>query len=364
MTGDSTHGGNVYRAARLSGRPVSRWIDFSASINPLGPSSAALRTLRRSWPGLVHYPDPDCLALRQALAKRWRLSCGQILVGNGSTELIHLLPRALAIRHALLIGPTFSEYARAVAAAGARVSYWHAQRAEGYRPPLNALWDRAARLRPQVDTIVLCNPNSPTGQAVSASTVSVLAREAAKRRVRLLVDETFVEYCADRSVLRQAARSANLLVLRSFTKFYAMPALRLGYLVGAEPLVRLVRSLQPPWSVNMPAQIFAEAALNDRDYERRSLAFMQKERAVFLSGLAAIPGLTCFPSEANFVLLELPASRSAGACAEALAEAGLLVRDCSSVPGLNRRTIRVAVRRPAENRRLLSALRAWLGGIA
>ncbi len=364
MTADFVHGGNVYEAARTSGRASNRFVDFSASINPLGPSPVAVRALRHSLPQLIHYPDPDCVTLRLALAERWRLASDQIVVGNGSSELIHLLPRALGIRHALLIGPTFSEYARAVALAGGKVSYLHARRSEDYRPPLELVLQAVRRSRRPVDTIFLCNPNSPTGQAVPAESVRKLVQAAARRRLRVVVDETFVEYCADRSVLCDARRSANLLVLRSFTKFYAMPALRLGYLVGAAPLIQLIRSLQPPWSVNMPAQAYAVAALGDRRYVGRSLAYMQRERTSFVMNLMALPGVRVYPSEANFLLLELPASRSARVCAATLARQGLLIRDCSSVPGLNRRTVRVAVRRLVQNRRLTAALRQWLGGQA
>jgi len=356
------HGGNVYEAARASGRPIGRLADFSASINPLGPSPAAVRALRHTLPQLVHYPDPDCLTLRRALAKRWRLATDQILVGNGSSELIHLLPRALGMRHALLVGPTFSEYARAVELAGGRVSYLHAKRSEDYRPPLERVLDTMQHSRKPVDAIFLCNPNSPTGRAVDAAAVRTLVQAAARRRIRVILDETFVEYCADRSVMRDAGRSANLLILRSFTKFYAMPALRLGYLVGPAPLIEQVRALQPPWSVNMPAQVFALAAIGDLAHTRRSLAFLQRERARFVMSLKALPGLRVYPSEANFLLLELPMSRSACVCAEALASRGLLIRDCSSVPGLNRWTVRLAVRRRMENRRLVAALGKWLGG--
>nr|MBI3611642.1 threonine-phosphate decarboxylase [Nitrospirota bacterium] len=358
------HGGNVYEAARVGGRAVNRFVDFSASINPIGPSPAAVRALRHSLPQLVHYPDPDCVTLRLALAKHWRLASDQILVGNGSTELIHLLPRALGIRHALIIGPTFSEYAQAVALAGGRVSYLHARRSEDYRPPLEQAVRAVLRSRKPVDAIFLCNPNSPTGRAAGTAAMRTLVQAAARRRIRVILDETFVEYCAERSVLRDVSRSAHLLVLRSFTKFYAMPALRLGYLAGAAPLIQRVRALQPPWSVNMPAQVFAVAALGDRGYASRSLASMQRERAHFVMNLKALPGVRTYPSEANFLLLELPASHSARVCAEALAGRGLLIRDCSSVPGLNRRTIRVAVRRRAENGRLVAALRTWLGGHA
>jgi len=362
MKASSLHGGNVYRAARERGWAISRLVDFSASINPLGPSPAAVQAWRNALPQLVHYPDPDCTALRQVLAARWHLAPESILVGNGSSELIHLLPRALGIRHALLIGPTFSEYERAVTLAGGTVRYLHARRRHGYRPPIESAMQTMQSGRTPVDTVFLCNPNSPTGQAVTREVVLSMVRAAAPRRMRVLVDETFVEYCEGVSVLRDVPRFPNLLVLRSFTKFYALPALRLGYLVGSTRLMQRIRPLQAPWSVNMPAQTLAHAAFNDRRHAGRSLAFMQRERASLVRRLGALPGVTVYPSEANFLLLELPTRLSAHACVDALAEKGLLVRDCSAVPGLNRRTVRVAVRKPAHNRRLVAAFADLLGG--
>ena len=133
------HGGDVYAAARELGRDLHRLLDFSASINPLGPSPAAVRTLRTAEVLLGHYPDPACWALRQALAAYWKRPSEEFLVGNGSTELIHLLPRTLGIRHLLLIGPTFSEYAEAMTRAGGRVTMLMADRADGYRPPLESV---------------------------------------------------------------------------------------------------------------------------------------------------------------------------------------------------------------------------------
>jgi threonine-phosphate decarboxylase len=311
---------------------------------------------------LLHYPDPDCVALRETLARRWRLTPDRILIGNGSSELIHLLPRALGIRHALLVGPTFSEYERAVVLAGGSVGYLHAKRSEQYRPPLEQVIHRIEEGRTRADALFLCNPNSPTGQAVDVPVVKRLLVAAAQRRVRVVMDETFADYCEERSVLREMSRFGNLLVLRSFTKFFALPSVRLGCLVASPSLIQQVRALQPPWSVNMPAQTMAVAALADRRHAGTSLDFMRRERAILTGQLALLPGVIVYPSEANFLLLELPASIPAARCAGILASQGLLIRDCSSTPGLNRLTIRVAVRKPAQNRRLVAALRSAIGG--
>lgn len=367
MVRKDRHGGDVHAAAREIGRPVKDLLDFSASINPLGPSPLTRRAMVAALAEVVHYPDPTCAALRDALAKRHDLPADWLLIGNGSSELIYLLVQALPIRRALVIGPTFSEYGAAVAATGGLVRPINAERADLYRPPL----DRAMATiraegrtagRPRLDALFLCNPNSPTGRAADREAVLRLARAAGRRGIWTVVDEAFVDYCEDRSVLPRLREAPRLLVLRSLTKFHALPGLRVGYLAAGPRLVKRLARRQPPWSVNGPAQAAALAALGDRAHEARSLAAALQERERLARGLARLPGLTVFPSEANFLLVELPAGATASRLAASLRREGLLIRDCSAVPGLNDRTVRLAVRRGGQNRRLLALLRASLKG--
>ena len=353
------HGGNVYAAARELRRPADTLLDFSASINPLGPSPKALRAIAGCRSALSHYPDPVCWDLRRCLASRWKLSPDQIVVGNGSTELIHLLPRAFAIRHALVIAPTFSEYARAVERAGGRVTWLLAKRREGYRPPLEhaVRWLRSNRMgRKKIDAIFLCHPNSPTGQICHVHEVNGLVQEAERTGTWMVLDETFIEYCEQQSLLPRLSRFSRLIILRSFTKFYALPGLRIGCLVAAEWAARRVKVYQSPWSVNALAQVAAVASFKDHRHARRSLRYMAQERDRFRRRLNAVPGLTLFPSQSNFLLVELPRAQRAGQIAAALRRQGMLIRDCSSVPGLNHRSVRIAVRTRRENNRLVDAL--------
>ena len=362
----NNHGGNVYAAARESGQRLQCLIDFSASINPLGPSPRALKAIRTAQVELIHYPDPHCVALRQTLAARYELPHDSFAIGNGSSELIHLLPAALCIRHALIVGPTFSEYARAVAIHGGRVTCINAQRTERYLPPvtevqtaLRAIRTRQAS-RDRIDLVIVCNPNSPTGLSIQAEEVHNLVTLASRHGIWVMMDETFVEYCEDHSVLTKVGDYPSLLVLRSFTKFYALPGLRIGYLAGPPKVIERIRERQPPWSVNALAQGAARAALGDRRHAQKSLAFMQTERPRFPEKLASLVGVTVYPSTANFLLVELPPSMPASRLASALRKQGLLIRDCSSVPGLNNRTVRVAVRTAAQNHCLTTALLALL----
>lgn len=362
------HGGDIYGAARELGRDPSKILDFSASINPLGPSPHAWNAITASRRLLSHYPDPACWDLRQALATFWHIDPEQIVVGNGSTELIEALPRALGIHRLLVVQPTFSEYAAAMARAGGRATALYADRSDQYAIPI----DRLCRVmetgrndgRP-IDGVVLCHPNSPTGQACSADEVARLAKAARRRGLWLVIDEAFADYCPDRSVLPHAASWPGVVVLRSMTKFYALPGLRVGYAVATHTAVSRLRRQLPPWSVCVMGQVAALAALNDAAHARKSLRFMARERERFGKLLAALPGCVVMPTCANYFLVELPRGRHARDITEYLRSKGLLIRDCSSVPGTNSRSIRLAVRTVQDNDRLIRTLsRLLLQGIS
>jgi len=355
-----THGGNVYKAAQEQRVPVEQIIDFSASINPLGPPAAVLRAIRSALKQIVHYPDPDCRQLRHELAQRCGLDPDMILVGNGSSELIHLLPRALRIRSALIIGPTFEEYARALLQAGSVVQYIHAQREQRFRPPLQAVLERLSAKRSKFDAVFLCNPNNPTGQVMNRRALGMLAEVVVRQQGWLIVDEAFIDYCHEQSVVSLLNEHPRMVVLRSLTKFYAMPGLRIGYLLGTSKVLGLVKERQPPWSVNSLAQEASCAGLQDEVYAKKSRVFMENERSCFVRGLRSLSGLQVYSSAANFILIGLPAWTSAGEVTDRLDFERLLVRDCSTLPGLTAQMIRVAIRTAKENQRLLTALSACL----
>jgi threonine-phosphate decarboxylase len=354
------HGGNIYKAARERRTPVDRIVDFSASINPLGPPAVGLRAIRSALKQIVHYPDPDCWQLRQVLAQHCGVDPDMILVGNGSTELIHLLPRALGIKSALIMGPTFEEYARALLDSGSSVRYVHAEQKERFRPPLQEVLQQCSAKRSRFEALFVCNPNNPTGQVMNRSALRELAEVLDRQQCWLIVDEAFIDYSQAQSVVSMLHAYPRMMLLRSLTKFYAMPGLRIGYLVGASKVVDQLKDRQPPWSVNSLAQEFALAVLGDEAYATKSRTFMASERSRFMRGLRMLSGVRVYPSDANFVLIELPAAICAGEVTDRLAAERLLVRDCSTVPGLTAQMIRVAIRTAKENRRLIAALGAWV----
>jgi threonine-phosphate decarboxylase len=294
------------------------------------------------------------------LAQQCGVDPDMILIGNGSTELIHLVPRALAIKSALVIGPTFEEYARALMGAGSVVHYVHAKREQRFRPPLQDVLARLSAKRSKFDAVFLCNPNNPTGQLMNRRAMSELAEAIERQQGWLIIDEAFIDYCQEQSVVSLLREHPRMVVLRSLTKFYAMPGLRIGYLIGASKVVDLLKERQPPWSVNSLAQEASCAVVQDQIYAKKSRVFMENARSCFVRGLRSLSGLQVYSSAANFVLIGLPAWTSAGEVTDRLASERLLVRDCSTLPGLTTQMLRVAIRTAKENQRLLTALGACL----
>lgn len=357
------HGGNVHAAARELRRSIASILDFSASINPLGPSSKALRGLAADAQSVQHYPDPDCVSLKRAIARRWRISSDRIVVGNGSTELIDLLPRALSFRSAMIVGPTYAEYACAVSRAGGRITMVLAKKEEEYRPPLEQVVRRLSTHRKGgagIDSIVLCHPNSPTGRPSRPEDLHALLAAAESAGVWVVVDESFIEYCVALTFVPHQQSYSRLIILRSFTKFYGLPGLRIGYSVSSPAVAASLRRHQPPWSVNALAQRAAEAAMEDAAHARRCLAYVERERGRMAAQLSSHDGLTVIPSSANFLLMELPRPFRASVVVAELRRHGMLVRDCSALEGCTMSMIRIAVRTKRDNNRLLAALGAIL----
>jgi threonine-phosphate decarboxylase len=354
-----SHGGNVHAAARELRRPVGSILDFSASINPLGPSRQAVRAFHEAASLVEHYPDPECFSLKRTMAHRWKLSPERVVVGSGSTELIDVIPRALAIRSAMIVGPTYGEYARAVRHAGGQLRVVLARKADNYRPPLEEVVRRLVDKRggrQAIDAVFLCHPNSPTGRPCGHDDLRALFRAANRTRSWVILDESFIEYCGELTCVPYLRSFSRLIILRSFTKFYGLPGLRIGYSLSSASVAALLRRFLPPWSVSAVAQRAAEAAIMDERHTRRSLRYVEKERAGLALRLSSLEGVTVVPSSANFLLIELPTPLRARAITADLRRQGILVRDCSSVEGCTSRMIRIAVRASRDNDRLIGAL--------
>lgn len=348
----SEHGGGVARAARELGVPVSEIVDFSASINPLGIPEGVLAASREALGEAMHYPEIDAASLAEALAAHHGLPAAHMLPGSGSTELIYLFPRVLRPRRALLVTPAFSEYERSLVQAGTQIDVFPLRAEEQFRLDPERLM-RA--VDPATDLVMLANPGNPTGAGIDPEMIEQIAR-AVREQALVAVDEAFVDFCPERSVLGRVPDHGNLYVFRSLTKFYAIPGLRVGYLAGPSRGVARLAEHREPWALSAPALAAGQACLGEARYREQTLSLVPKLRKDLAAGLESL-GMTVFPGEANYLLARLEHAGISGAAVAAnLRSRGILIRECTGFPPLDGRFLRVAVRTAEENRRLLEAL--------
>ena len=347
------HGGNVLAIARSLGIPPEGIIDFSASINPLGMAPGVRDALGACVDRLLHYPDKGAAELKDCLASYHGVSAAQITVANGSTELIHLMPRLVDGARALIVAPAFAEYASALEKAGWQIDYLTAQSEDAFSLPLAALREKLAG---RYDMLFVCNPANPTGALIPKCDVATVLELCREQGTFLVLDEAFIDFCEEESAKDLVGGFERAVLLRSMTKFFAIPGLRLGYAIGAPKTIEAIIALQDPWSVNTAAQVAGIASLGDAAYGEASRDYIARERERLAAGLARLPSLTVFPSRANYLLVRIGDGSSVTELRSRLLEKGVLIRNCANFQGLDARFFRVAVRLREENERLLELL--------
>lgn len=331
--------------------------DFSASINPLGLPRATRAALAAALRGVDRYPDPECRQFRRGAAVRHGVATDEVLPGNGAAELIHLAARALRRRPALILSPSFTEYAAACSAEGVPVSFVSACPDGGLALDTpSVLADIARRRR---CAVWAANPNNPTGRLLRSAWLDELVRVCRAREHVLVLDEAFLEFAPEAKRRSWAGRAPRMgmLVLRSLTKSFALPGLRVAYAVGPKDLLGKLKRFQPPWSVNTLAQAAAVSLFRQDAFLRRSRKRVGRLRPELAKGLRAL-GFSPYPSEANFLLCRVPEPGPPASWWKAAAlRRGILLRSCEDIVGLEGgRHVRLAVRPAAENRRLIAAL--------
>ena len=335
------HGGDIYANPEVT-------LDFSVSVNPLGMPEEVRHAIIAHVDDYVHYPDPFCRRLRQAIAAHEGVEEEAVLCGNGAADLIYRLCLALAPRKALVCAPTFSEYERALEHVGCEVAH-HDLRLEDDFQLTDALCDS---LVPGIDVLFLCNPNNPTGLLAPEGVLQGILERAALNGTRVVVDECFLDFTTGASVKGFLERMPGLVVLKAFTKSYAMAGLRLGYLLTSDQeLLESVSDAAQCWSVSVPAQVAGIAALTCEGWMEKTRRFVAQERSFLSEGLTAL-GLKVFPSDANYLLV-----RSEASLYEPLLEKGILIRSCANFKGLDATYCRIGVKAHDQNVRLLEALR-------
>lgn len=346
------HGGNC---------PEPNIIDFSVNINPLGPPKGLSDIIAKNAGLILHYPDPFSERLKRRLSAFHDIGSENIAIGNGSIELIYLVSRIFKIKKALIVTPTFSEYEYALRLNGSMPGFFNTHEQEHF------VIDRAKITRsiPRAGILFLCNPNNPTGSLLHGDEMLHLVRLCKKRGTTLILDEAFIDFTEEarkKAVMSESVKNESLVILRSMTKFFAMPGLRLGYAIGHKRIMERIAEFQYPWNVNGLAQLVGERVLANKDYMHRTRAFIAKERQYMLEGLNNIKGLKVYPPSANFILCRLRAAsvRNSKELIGRLLQDGIYIRDCGNFRGLDDTFFRIAVRKRSDNIRLITAFKKVL----
>ncbi|MEZ2576256.1 threonine-phosphate decarboxylase CobD [Buttiauxella ferragutiae] len=360
MAFSSQHGGNIIEAAAVMGVDAESLIDFSANINPLGMPDSLKRAIVANLALAERYPDVEYRALHQALAKHHQVPQEWVLAGNGETELIFNLVQQLAPQKALLLTPGFAEYRRALTRIGCEITDFHLSEAQGWQPDESLL----QALTPELDCLFLCTPNNPTGLLLERSLLLAVAQRCRENNIAFIVDEAFLDFIpTEPGLIPELSSFPNIYVLRSLTKFFAIAGLRLGYLVSADTAtVGCIREHREPWTINAFAALAGEIILNDSAYIEASYRWLNTEQPRLFNTLNALPGITVWPPRANYIFLRCDIADLE--LQKALLKENILIRHCANYPGLDARYYRVAIKSPADNDRLLDALRRVLSNKA
>ena len=352
--GRFAHGGDVYDA---SGNRIDA-IDFSANLNPLGMPAEVVQRLSDAAASFDIYPDPQCRALRAALAAHHGIPPEYVLCTAGASDLIDRLCLTLLPENALVTAPCFSGYIQALERVGAHIVHHRLREEEGFNVTARILDELRATSLPSgaaFDVVVLCSPNNPTGLVLDSGLLRELLDAARETGTTVVLDECFLGFTDETSAVELCAENRHLVVVRAFTKMYALAGLRLGYGVCADVgLVHRLDEAGQPWAVSTPAQIAGQAALGVEGWHQRTREYVRAEREALRHGLESL-GCTVVPGQANYLLFRCPI-----ALCEPLRERGILIRCCDDYEGLDAAWYRVAVRTTDENAALLQAMKEVL----
>lgn len=352
------HGSDIESAAAYYNIPKESIVSFGANVNPLGLSKHLKEKIATNLDILSSYPDRNYCSLKNVIGEYCDVSPEHIIVGNGSTELISLLIQSRAPKKALLLSPTYSEYERELALADCTLDYYNLNKDNMFELSLD---DFCSTIENGYDLVIICNPNNPTGSALTTVQIDHILDACTKSDCFVMIDETYVEFAPDISLISATSlvkKHNNLMVLRGTSKFFAAPGLRFGY--GATSNQEFLRTLiekQNPWSLNSLAAYAGELMLTDHKYIQQTHRFISEQRDMMYKRLSECDNIKVYPSLANFILVEiLSKDLTSYDVFDHLMKQGLMVRDCSSFEALDGEFFRFCIMSEDDNERLISAI--------
>ena len=345
------HGGDIYSDPLL--KQDEERLDYSANINPLGIPAGIRNALKAAVEDSVNYPDPFCRELRGRLSRYFSLPAEMIYCGNGAADVLFRIMTALQPKRTLVLAPTFADYEKAALTAGSKIDYFMLHEDNGFAVTPEIL----KAITKRTEMVVLCNPNNPTGKLMDKKLLLTVLRHCEELHIPLLVDECFMDFVQDResySLLDQLAGHPGLIVLKAFTKIFAVPGVRLGFCLTSDAaLIDKLYACGPDWNVSTLAQAAGIAALDETDYLAATREVITVEKAYLISQLRII-GLKVFEGAANFLLVKTLHNYP---WVEKLKKHHILIRDCSNYHGLSVGYYRIAVKTRRDNRKLIKIMK-------
>lgn len=353
------HGGNIYAAARQFGWKPSEIIDMSSNINPLGPPSGLLDFLKENLMSLTELPEVDSKEAIEYFADYMHIGPERVIAGNGTTQFIYALPGVLKSKSALILGPTYSDYADACALHRIKCSSILAEESEGFRPNMDSI---KANLIGK-DTVFICNPNNPTGSHLPFNKLRRLC--GAYSKINFIIDESYLPFVigAEKESMANSGLE-NVIILTSLSKIFRIPGLRIGFTISSPKTIEKLRKHLLPWSVNSLAQAAVRYLIIQKTqvdvFVQNSRTFFENQRQDFYQRLRHIPNLKAYPSCTPFVLVKLPSPMTSDEIWTRLTKEKILIRNCSNFYGLSDRYIRISLKTLEANQMVAEKLRALI----
>ena len=337
------HGGNIYQIASKLGCAPSEIIDMSSNLNPLGAMPGLINFLRDSLAEITSLPEADSSGAVAAFADRYNIDPELVIAGNGTTQFIYSIPLALNTKKALILGPTYSDYADACKMHNADYTYLITEESKSFKPDINKIEENISGC----DTIFICNPNNPTGALIPSSDLESLCRSHPD--IFFIIDESYMPFVKSGEKISMIRLGLpNVIILNSMSKIFKIPGLRIGFLISSKNIIKKLDPFMLPWSVNSIAQAAVLYLMEKRDevdaFIKKTRDFIETERKVFISRFENTSSIKLFPSATTFILARLYEDYKAEDICSYMSQYKILIRDCSNFKGLSDRFIRVSLK--------------------
>jgi len=357
---DHFHGSDLEKIERIYHIKKENIISFSANVNPLGLSQKLCESLKDHLEVITSYPDREYTQLRKTIGAYCHADFENIIVGNGSTELISAVIRQKEFKNACLISPTYSEYEREIVLGGGTCFYHELKPENNFELCTEELFSMLTEKK--INLLVLCNPNNPTSTALKNDTLYAILEFCKANGMFVMFDETYIEFTKEYDSITAVPYLSdfdNFIILRGISKFFASPGLRLGYgLTGNKPLIEKINETKNPWTINSLAEYAGRILFTDEAYISKTKDLIFSERNRVCNILRSIPGLKIYEPAANFVLVKIEKeNRNADILFDTAIRRCLMIRNCSTFRGLDNHFFRFCFMKPSDNDQLLACIR-------